>query len=236
MRRRRPILAGAAGALIALVIPLLAGLARAQSPPAAEPGAPAQRTFVRDYMAAVSARDLSALKRLVHPASLACVDDTNRDFFDFVFARELRERPVATYRVTRIDPLPGPPPLPGSPALFRYPVRPTHEVQIDFETEPARSTTLVRQIALVHGAWFEVVVCPTAEGVQAFRQRQQAAERQRIRAAELAAAIQEPLLSELRGLLGHRQRLQAIKRYQEQSGADVTTAVAVIDVLEGRQP
>ena len=220
-------------AIAALAITILVGEGRAQPTGTSEGGDAAQQKFARDYMAAVTSRDLAALKRLVHPASLACIDDTTRDFFDVLFGRQLRERPISTYRLTRVGPFKGAPSSLVPPEYVRYPVSPTHEVQIDFETGPNRSTTLIRAIAFTNGAWFEVLVCPTAEGLRVFRQRQQAAEQQRARASQLATAIQEPLLSELRQLLSQQHRMQAIKKYQEQSGVDTTTAVAVIDVLEG---
>src|SRR5262245_34039661 len=182
-------------ALGALALTVSIGQGRAQPTAASGPGDAAQQKFARDYMAAVIARDVSALKRVIHPASLACIDDTTRDFFDFVLGRELRERPISTYRVTRIGPLEKFPLLPGSPEQFRFPVPPTHEVQIDFDRGPGRSTTLIRAIAFADGAWFEVLVCPTAEGMRTFRRRQQAAAEQRARATQLASTIQEPLLS-----------------------------------------
>ena len=120
------------------------------------------------------------------------------------------------------------------PSLFRYPVPPTHEVQIDFETSGGRSKTLVRMLAPSEGAWREVLPCPTVDSVRMFRERQAAAKEQRAGAEQLAAAIDEPLLSELRQLLAGRHRIEAIRTYQERSGLDVTTAMQVIDVIDGR--
>jgi hypothetical protein len=153
----------------AVALAVVAGVASVSAQPA---GDPAQQTFVREYMAALASKDVAALERQIHPASRACMNEANRDFFDFVFARALDSRPAASYQLTDVSPAPagGPPFWPAG--FARYPVRPTHQVQIDFETAPGRHIALVRVIARSGGAWFEVMPCPTAEGLQAFRRRQ----------------------------------------------------------------
>ena len=70
-----------------------------------------QQTFVRNYLAAITAQDLPALKRQVHPASLGCIDDSNQDFFDVIFARTLEQIPLPVYRLTAVSRTgPTPPP------------------------------------------------------------------------------------------------------------------------------
>ena len=124
-------------------------------------------------MSAVVANDIAAVRRVIHPASLACIDDSNRDFFDFILANEVRDRPGASsYRITRIGPATGIADSLVPPGMFRYPVQPTHEVQIDFQRGPNRSTTVIRQIARSGASWFEVLPCPTPDGLEAFRRRQ----------------------------------------------------------------
>lgn len=152
-----------------VALAVVAGVASVSAQPA---GDPAQRTFVREYMAAITAKDVEALKRQIHPASLACMNEANREFFDFIFERALDRAPAATYQLTDVSAAPaGDPPF-WPKGFARYPVRPTHQVQIDFETAPGRHMALVRVIAPAGGAWFEVMPCPTAEGLQAFRRRQ----------------------------------------------------------------
>ena len=151
-----------------------------------------QQTFVRNYLAAITAQDLSALKRQVHPASLACIGDANQDFFDVIFARTLERIPLPVYRLTAVS-------RTGSnlppPEFARYPVPPTHQVQIDFRTASGKDVTLVRLIAPSDGVWFEVIACPTAEGLQAFRQRQAEAQEQRAKVEQLVQGLREPLRS-----------------------------------------
>ena len=60
------------------------------------------RTFAADYVAAVNSREVERLRRLVHPKSLACVTDQNRDFFDDMAARALRGKLAGPYRVVSV--------------------------------------------------------------------------------------------------------------------------------------
>ena len=154
--------------------------APAWSQPAAESrGDPAQQTLAKAYVAAVDAGDADALRRLLHPAVRACIDDTTRPLFDWVTARELRGRPrSSSFRIAPV----------GSagtlmaflpPNLVRYPIEPTHEIHWEFALNSTRSRTVIRQIAMVDGAWFIVLPCPTAEGVEAFKRRQQESGRER---------------------------------------------------------
>ena len=159
--------------VLAAALVLVANTAAAQT---AAPGDPGQRTFVNDYMAAVGAKDVAALRRLIHPASLACMNDSNRDFYDVLFANAVKEGPRSSYRITRIGPTTGLAEKLVPAGMIRYPVTPTHEVRIDFETGPNRSKTLIRQIAMADGSWLEVMPCPTPEGLEAFRRRQAGAQ------------------------------------------------------------
>jgi len=195
----------------------------------------ARRRFVQQYMDAIRARDVGAIRRLTHPASLACIDDASRAFFDSVFKGELRyARTIAGYRITRIGPASALS-VPGIPdTLFREPVPATHEFQVDADAASS-STTIIRRIARLDGAWYIVVPCPTAEGLERFREREVRRREQRAQAETLAAELKEPLVSELKALLAAGRRVDAVRRYREASGTDLTTAVTVMDVLSGRE-
>jgi len=80
------------------------------------------------------------------------------------------------------------------------------------------------------GTWFIVLGCPTLKGIEFFHERREG-ERQQARAKQLAGELQEPLLSEIRNLLGQNRRVDAIKRYQSSANVDLTIASQVIDAL-----
>jgi hypothetical protein len=222
---------------LALVVALLAVAPAARAGTAADPQGDAdQQQFVRRYMAAVAAHDLAALVQLTHPGSRACMDETTREFFDVLLAREANHALTPSgFTIVSIAPAPAGAPPGTPPGLVRYPVLPTHEFQVEFATGPTSSTTLVRQIAPLDGAWYSVLACPTAEGLVRFRERGVQAREQRVRAEALAGEMTAPLTAELRALLQAGRRVEAVRRYREASGTDLTTAVGVIDVLSGRR-
>ena len=53
---------------------------------------PGQQKYVRDYVDAVNLKDPERFKALIHPASLACITDQTRDFFDEMLARALQHK------------------------------------------------------------------------------------------------------------------------------------------------
>ena len=151
--------------------------ARSQPARASSQGDPAQQTLAKAYIAAVDARDVAALRGLLHPAVHGCIDDANRDVFESILARELKERPrSSSYRILSVG-SPGTFTPPWPPNLFRYPVEPTHEVQWEFAFSATRSRTVIRHIAIADGAWFVVLPCPTAEGMEAIRRKQAGSEK-----------------------------------------------------------
>jgi hypothetical protein len=198
----------------------------------------ARRAFVTRFVAAIASCDATELKQLYDPASLACATPANHDYFDFVFEVELSYAAALRggYVLTRfaaIDPAIAAASEFGG--LFTNPVWPTHQFQIDTPSDGCHaSLTLMRPVARRDGAWFIVVGCPSVRGLAFFRERRAEGEAQRARAGELAAALREPLLSEIRGLLAQHQRVAAIKRYQGAAKVDPTTAAQVIDVLAAR--
>jgi len=55
---------------------------------------------------------------------------------------------------------------------------------------------------------------------------------QKKKAAQLLADLKDPLRSELTDLLRRQQKMDAVKKYQQAAGLDLTTAVAVINALQ----
>jgi hypothetical protein len=220
---------------IALALLLVAaagtGAARAQDADAA------QRAFVERYAATLVAQDREGLKTLFHPASLACINAENRDYYDSVFAKELSYGASLRggYTLTRFAPLGAYVALDPTGGMFPNPVQPTHQFQLDtpFDSKN-RSVTVMRTVVARDGAWFIVLGCPTPKGVAMFREQRLEGERQQAQARRLAGALQEPALSEIRDFLAHNRRIDAIKRYRAATDADLATATQVIDVLDNR--
>ena len=171
------------------------------------------------------------MRRLVHPRSLACITDDNRDFFHELFARDVRRPLDGPFRVASVAILSAaaPPLIPSE--LGAYPVPPTHRIQIDVTTGPTSSVTVIRDLKVHDGVWLVVVPCPTAEGLEVFRAATRRTAEQETRATALVEELREPLRSELTSLLREGRRVDAMKRYSEASGEDLTMAKRVVDLL-----
>ena len=193
---------------------------------------PGHRRFADQYVAAARARDAARYRKLIHPKSLACITDDNRDFFDDWMTRAFRWKWEGPYRIAAVRALAkdAAPTMPAS--MGRYPVAPTHQIQIDLQMSATRAGTLLAEIAPVGTAWYQVVPCPTAEGLAAFRSTKAANAAQDAKAQSLAQGLAAPLRAELMGLLKQGKRIDAMRRFSAETGEDITTARRVIDVLE----
>src|SRR5450759_3594227 len=76
-----------------------------------------QQQFADAWMAAVKSQDVAKVKALFHPATLACINDSNRDFFDSNFKEELWDGTGlgANYHIESVNPLPRPAPMGAFP-------------------------------------------------------------------------------------------------------------------------
>jgi hypothetical protein len=212
--------------LSALVMP---ALVRARE------GDAAQRDFVARYVAALTSQDGERLRSLHHPASLACIGAENRDYYDFIFGKELSRAAELRggYTLTRFAPVDAETAaMSEMGGMVPNPVKPTHQFQIDTPFDSNNHSLMILRMAVQHNeAWFIVLGCPTAQAVAFFRARRAEGERQQARARQLAADVREPLLSEIKALLVEKRRIDAVKRFKDSAAVDLTTATQVIDVL-----
>jgi hypothetical protein len=126
----------------------------------------AQRDLIARYVGALAAQDEAGLRKLFHPAVLACITAENHDFFDFLVAKDLShgQELRAGYTVTRLEPVTDGTAGGSMPELLTMPVAPTHEFQIDTPLDDKNhSLGVIRTIAPLEGAWFLVTEYPTAD-------------------------------------------------------------------------
>jgi len=214
--------------VIAFLALLLARLAASSQAFSADP---AQELLARQFAAAVQTRESGKMEQLLHPKVRACIDASNREYFDYLI-NNFQNTPPADYIVT-ITPLQSktlPPIFPAD--MFTYPVQPTHQLEIEWNSGPNSYVSLIRTIADVNGTWFVVYPCPNAAGVKFVHEQLVRGREQQARALALASTIEEPLRKELKTLLTQGQKIDAIKKYQAATGTDRTTAVNVMNVLE----
>ena len=187
------------------------------------------------YILAVQAHDTARVLALYHPRLLACRSDANAPYFDYLMQQELINVPPPGYKITFSPQYTFP--LFGLPEdKFPIPAAPTTQFQIDWSTSDSAITSVIRLLAPEAGRWYLVYPCPNAAGMEFFRNQMGQGTQQKQQAAALAAAIPPPLRAELLDLLSHGQKIDAIHKYQAATGADLTTAVQVINTLQTPTP
>ena len=187
--------------------------------------------FVARYVAAVNAGSEDGIVALLHPATRACMDEANEEFFDYVLANELKRSIPDAYRLT-VTPVADDQTLLMA-GLLAYPVRPSHTLQIDFEDGAYSGTTIIRYAIDDGGAWHTVIGCPTPEAVAMFREARVRALEQEARARELAAQVSPTLRAEIETLMAEGQRIVAIKRYAAEADVGLAIARAVVLLIAG---
>ncbi|MDP3768222.1 MAG: hypothetical protein Q8S13_09415, partial [Dehalococcoidia bacterium] len=198
--------------------------------------APAQATdpggaFVKDLVTAINSKSPDRRKALLHPTSLSCTSGEAGAFHDQIVTRQAR-RPVPADYKWKITPIPADQPLMFADQ-FDYPIRPTHLLQLDFQTEPRRSTTMIFQ--LVHDAnqWREMTPCPKPETIAAARAAKDARAKHAEKVQALAASTPTPLREAVVRLFKEGRRVEAFKHYASVTGEDLATAKDVVELLAG---
>jgi hypothetical protein len=202
------------------------GVARGAAP------AEADRAFVNAVVAAINSGSVDRRIALLHTKSLACVRSDSASVYRDMFLRQARRRIPSGYHFTIEAVNKGE--APPFSDLFRYPVAPTHTLDLTFDTGPGSSTTLVLLLARENDRWREVVGClkPGTAAVMRAARAQRARDTQRAQglAAHMAPALRDSVLTLFRQ--GHR--IEAYQKYAGESGEDLTTAKEVVDILADR--
>jgi hypothetical protein len=191
-----------------------------------------QRTFAESYLAAVTGSDIERYKLLLHPATRACMNKDNADYFNTIFDRRVGK--------DTINPVLSVEKLPEKFAMldvmnargWKYDVRPTHAFHIDLVSTGPKQSALAVFSALDAGVWYEVLPCPNGKALIDMRQAKLRDEAEWAKARKLAASLRNPLRGEVLALLKQDRPVSAAKRYSVDAHVDLTLASRVIDVLE----
>jgi hypothetical protein len=181
--------------------------------------------FVAQYVAAFNARDVARLHSLFHPKSLACITPENKDYYDEALAAHLRDPIPANYTFTAspVDENN----LKSFEVYQQFPVRPTQQVQIEYQQGEDSGTVMV-WVVQEKSRWFEDEPCATEQALKQYRDDESPRKQRIAQHKALATAVKEPLRSELIGLLREYKTVTATKRYQQATGKDYETSMFVI--------
>lgn len=209
----------------AVAIAALAASASAQT-------APDVSGFVGELVAAINSKSVARRQGLLHSGSARCMSGEAAPFYEHIVMRQARET-VPPNPQWSVAPIAADEPLMLA-EKFDYPVRPTHALQLTFSPGPNRSTTMLVQLVQESGRWREVVPCPKPETLVEARAAMQERVKQEARVRELAAKIAPDLRERVLRLYNDGRRIDAYREYERVSGEDLTTAVAVVDLLAGK--
>jgi hypothetical protein len=194
--------------------------------------------FANAYVAAVQSKNTGKVMTLLHPTDRACVNARSRSFFDYIVTQQMTDFPSGKYDRLSVTPLTSK----DKPMIwgfvpekdFPYPVMPSYKVQLDYTTSGGLFTDLL-ETAKSGDTYYWVTACPTRAGLQFVRTTQEQGARQQARAKQLVSAVRDPLLAKIKALLAAQDKIGAITAYRKATGADLTTAVDVIDIIAGEK-
>jgi hypothetical protein len=213
------------------LIAWLALVLAASAPAAAAEVDAGARALVEKVVAAINGDDAEALKQLVHPRNLACVNEARAGFYAEHFAKETARTVPKEYKLTITDV------GADDPLIFEemdeYPVRPTHQMELAYNTGPYSGVSIFSYLSLAGGAWSYIIPCPTPAAVEMFRQASLQRRQQAARAEALFADLDDVLKAKLEALLAAGDRIGAMKRYAAETGEDLAMARAVVRKLQG---
>lgn len=191
---------------------------------AAQTADPAARAFVMQLVDAINRADTASRRALMHPDALRC----EQAAADSGWAP--KRGPIPAGFRWHIDPMPA-----GSKGFFAdrfdYPVVPTHQLQIDYETAPNRSTSVMLQLVRDRGQWREVTGCPKPQTIEAARQAAPLRAQQQDRIAQVAARLAPGLKADVLKLVAEGRKIDAIIQVRQATGEDLTVAKGVVDRL-----
>jgi len=213
---------------ISLGHPILTGLLLFNSIASAANSVLTPESLAGELVKAIRSKDPELRTAVLHEKTRACINSQTQPYFDWIFTRQFRYVIPEQYKVS-IQPLSKAGGLSVEKSV--YPVVPTHQVQIDFETGPYRSTSIVVLASEDGGKWREILPCPSPEAVTGAQRSLAATERQNRRIKMLAAQVTEPLRSEIIGVARAGRRVDAIRKYAAATGEDLVIAKGVVEQL-----
>lgn len=203
---------------------LIAGASvRAQDAPAP----PDVKAFAALYVAAYNTHDPARLLSLYLPESRACITPANKDVYDAI-ASSNRHDIVAPDYLLSFTPV-NENNMNALAADMHFAVKPERELHIDYQYPNTNDGgQLLLWLVRRNGRWWSDFPCMTDHEIQNFRDN--AAAREKYKAT--AAAIGEPLRSQLIAMLRQHQLGEAEQRYQKAVGCDMKTSMLVINALQ----
>jgi hypothetical protein len=192
---------------------------------------PAEKKFVDSYLAAVKSPDIERYKRLLHPATRACMNAQTSDYFQDIFKRRVN-RVVTSPKFSVQD-------VPAKFGMFdymeahdfHYDVKPTLAFNMDLVSTGDNQESITAFAALDKGTWYEVLPCPTAKAMAALQKNRGSNDPEMLKARVRVEMLKDPLRGEMLADIKQGHRASAAKRYSDANHVDLKMASRVVDIL-----
>ena len=148
------------GMLIALMLATAAHCGAADTPEA----------LAEHFIAAVNAKSPEQQQAIIHPRCFASLSAVQKQFLEETLARDFRRTVPEqhTVKVSNLDSRS----LPfGGMMELEWPIKPTHQFEIEFSTDKYSSTSIIRFIVKEKNEWFIIVPMLNAENLKHYEER-----------------------------------------------------------------
>jgi hypothetical protein len=183
--------------------------------------------FAPRLVEAINGRNLEKRKELLHPRSLACLTPQTRPHLDEALRAQFRHLVPPRHKV-RAETMAADRPLPEG---VEFPIQPTHEIHVDYDTGPNRGVVIVAFLTYSDGRWREVWPCVKPEKVPEMEAAKAARLQHEQRVKTLAASMPQALRGDVLRLAGAGRKIEAIQHYQRATGENLAIAKAVVDLI-----
>jgi len=197
-----------------------------------EKATPEQQELAHKMAYAMYLKDSAAIKQLIAPSTLKCIG-RNEDYLDDRIRKQFALPISKDYHVT-VSKLSANVAMPTK--FSTYPMRPTHQMGLEFATRDGGTATVNEMIGQEDGKWYEAQPCPTKLGLERFAKQQQTRAQGLARAKEALARVQEPLKSQLLALIAKRDNADAWTLCMRSLHVDFQTAHEIVAMLAGDEP
>ncbi|MFZ2300495.1 MAG: hypothetical protein WAW10_01335 [Gallionella sp.] len=120
------------------------------------------------FIAAVNAKSEEKQKATIHPQCFADISPVQRDYLKETLVRDFRKTipEKRTVKVTKLDDGT----LPFGDMVV-WPLKPTHQLEIEFNTGENSSSSIIRFIAKDKSQWFVIVPMISKENLKKYEER-----------------------------------------------------------------
>ena len=124
--------------------------------------------LAEQYIGTVNAKIADRQRALIHPLCLANLSGLPKEFMDETLSRDFR-RAIPEKRTVKVTALEGPK-LPFAGAVV-WPVKPTHQIEIEFSTGENASESVISFVAKEKEQWFIIVPMLNPENLKKYQER-----------------------------------------------------------------